>query len=130
MSTGHDTPETGPVPGLPETQRERRGHPFYPAPGERLPALYSTEPTPVPDKLIVAHYFIGACDWWVAEYDPEDGRAFGFACLGDPQGAEWGYVDLAELEPICVQGGLAVVERDMHWTPKTFKEIWPRGERA
>jgi hypothetical protein len=106
---------------LPETQRRRRGHAFYP-PGP-LPALYSTERTRARDKEIHAHYFAGSCDWWLAEYDPDEGLAFGYACLGDPQNAEWGYVHLPELEAVNVRGGLVVVERDLDWQPTRFADV-------
>lgn len=108
---------------FPETQSERRGHRFYPNTDEQWPALYSTEDTPAAQKTIVAHYFVGACDWWIAEYEPASGVAFGYACLGDPQNAEWGYVPLQELEAVAVQGGLLVVERDLHWTPQVFGAV-------
>ena len=52
---------------------------------------------PIGDKTIWLHYFAGPCDWWVAEYDPASGNAFGYACLSDPDNAEWGYTNLADL---------------------------------
>lgn len=106
---------------LPETQRARRGHAFYPP--ETLPALYSTDDVPAADKTIVAHYFGGAADWWLAEYDPETGEAFGYANLGDPQMAEWGSIYLPELEAINLRNGLLVIERDLYWTPTRFADI-------
>ena len=42
-------------------------------------------------------------DWWLVEYDTEDRIAWGYACLGDPGCAEWGYVSLTELEAITVR---------------------------
>lgn len=113
----------------------RRGHPFFPPAAElrAVPRLYSTERTPLADKVIHLHYFAGSCDWWLAEIDREELIAFGFACLGDPANAEWGNVSLAELALLYVapemhhtptgtfviQPGL-VVERDLHWTPRPW----------
>ncbi len=100
-----------------EVNRELRGHVFYP-PADALaavPALYGTEKVPLDDKVIHLHYFVGSCDWWLVEYDPKERMGFGYVCLGDPINAEWGYVDLTELERIEV--GPFVVERDLHWTP-------------
>ena len=37
----------------------------------RIPKLYETEDVPLKDKLIHLHFFIGGCDWYVAEYDGE-----------------------------------------------------------
>lgn len=102
-----------------ETQRRRRGHDFYPpaAASANIPALYGTEDVEAPAKVIQLHYFMGGCDWWLAELDPERWLAFGYVCLGDPQMAEWGYVDLAELEMILVKG-IWPIERDLYWTPR------------
>jgi hypothetical protein len=105
-----------------ETQRARGGHDFYPAPGE-LPPLYATEDTDTADKTIRVHYVAGGCDWWLVEYDPAEGLAFGYACLGDPGCAEWGYVHLPELEAVRVRGGLVVVERDLGWTPRRVADL-------
>lgn len=105
-----------------ETQRGRRGHDFYP--DTTIPALYATEDTPAADKTIHAHYFAGGSDWWIAEYDPETGMAYGYARIGGlADCAEWGYISLPELETINVRGGLIVVERDLHWIPRPFATI-------
>jgi hypothetical protein len=110
-----DQPTTRPA----DTQRDRRGHDFYPPTTvtAAIPPLYGTENVPVGDKVLHLHYFAAACDWWIAEYDPATGTAFGYACLGDPQNAEWGYVSLPELEQVNVHHGLLIVERDLDWTP-------------
>ena len=116
-----------------ETHRPERGHDFYP-PADVLagiPPLYATEDIDTPDKGIHLHYFLGDLDWWVVEYDPVERLAFGYACLGDPDMAEWGYVSLVELEGLFEEfGGLGIgvilppllVERDLHWTPRTASE--------
>jgi hypothetical protein len=116
------------MPQLPETNRSRRGHAFYPTAAEAIPALYATDRIPVAEKMIVAHYFVGGCDWWITEYNPADGIAFGYACLGDPTMAEWGYVSLVELEEIVIRPSVGlpipmVVERDLHWNPTRFPDI-------
>jgi hypothetical protein len=102
-----------------DTQRERRGHDFYPDAEQAatIPPLYGTEDVPAAEKVLHLHYFAAACDWWIAEYDPATGEAFGYACLGDPQNAEWGYLHLPELEQVNVHDGLLIVERDLDWTP-------------
>jgi hypothetical protein len=121
----------------------QRGHAFIPDDLASLPKLFSTEGTLSNDKIIHLHYFMGSADWWIAEVDPENLLAFGYACLGDPQGAEWGYVDLAELGVVSIttnmrevepgdDGEMVVkrvvqfpmlVERDLYWNPKPFGEV-------
>lgn len=114
----------------PESQRDRRGHDFYPdaATAALVPELYATEPTATRDKVVYLHYFVGGCDWWLVEYDKTEALGFGYACLGDRAGAEWGLVSLVELEAVEVpltgafDGLSIVVERDLHWQPKTAAE--------
>jgi hypothetical protein len=57
-----------------------------------IPRLYETENIPIKDKPIYLHFFIGGCDWYIAEFDGDD-IFFGFAILNnDYEMAEWGYV--------------------------------------
>lgn len=98
--------------------------------GDELPELYATEDTDTADKTIRVHYFAGGCDWWLVEYDPAEGLAYGYACLGDPAGAEWGYIHLPELEAVCDRDGLVVVERDLTWTPRRVGELALPGDAA
>jgi hypothetical protein len=87
----------------------------------QLPRLYQTERIPTEDKIIHLHFFLSGCDWYIAEYDGKD-TMFGFAILnGDTQNAEWGYVSLAELQEISIQG--IEVDRDIYWRPKKAKGI-------
>ncbi|MEN3308876.1 MAG: hypothetical protein V7603_5078 [Micromonosporaceae bacterium] len=115
---------------LPETQRVRRGHPFYPpaAVVATVPRLYATEHQADGEKVLHLHYFAGGSDWWVAEYDPATGDAYGYACLGDPDNAEWGNFNLVDLER--VTAGVLVIERDRHWTPVPAGESRLPGHRA
>jgi hypothetical protein len=107
---------------------------------DQIPFLYANEHTQTraPDIVIHLHFFVGSCDWWIAEFDRED-TFFGFANLGDDQCAEWGYVSLAELASIG-RSGLSVsvidartdtvighmpltVQWDENWQPRPFREV-------
>ena len=101
----------------------------------KLPAFYSTEEVPLKEKLILMHFFIAGCDWYVTEYSPEEKCFFGFAILnGDLNNAEWGYFSLEELSSLKVS--FLEVDKDCHWTPKKAVEIekiceaqgWEKGE--
>ncbi len=111
-----------------EVHRARRGHDFWPAAEvlEAIPALYATEDTPEREKVVHLHYFVGGCDWWVVELDSAERPqlAFGYVCLGDPQMAEWGYIDLMELAEV-FRPPLLLVERDLGWTPRPAGEAIP-----
>ncbi len=88
-----------------------------------LPDLYATEDIPVKDKVVGAHFFIGAADWWIVEHSKEQpGLMFGYACLGDPDCAEWGYIDFNELAGVKVKPGIEV-DFDLHWQPKPVNQI-------
>jgi len=118
-----------------ETQRKRRGHRFYPTKEElrATPPLYDTDGKPTAEKIVTLHYFTGSADWWIVELDPEEMIGFGYACLGDPSMAEWGYVSLPELEELNVrhpQGFDIIVERDLHWNARPASECDLPGQNA
>jgi Protein of unknown function (DUF2958) len=105
-----------------EVNRRRRGHIFLtPDMIRTIPALYATENVSLEDKVLNAHYFVGGCDWYVAELDPETGDTFAHCDLGMGF-PEWGYVNLRELEET-IAHGIYVVDRDIDFTPKTAKEL-------
>ncbi len=90
-----------------------------PAPDDlrKLPLLYATEGLAWPEKIIHEHFFLGACDWFMAEFCPDRRLFFGFVILhGDLVNAEWGYVSLDELRSVSLQG--LEIDRDRYWTPK------------
>ena len=92
----------------------------------KIPGLYDTEKIDRKDKIIYLHFFIGGCDWYIAEFDGDD-LFFGFAILNDPQNAEWGYISFKELNEINLDG--LEVDNDLYWQPKEFLEIhWKREE--
>jgi hypothetical protein len=93
-----------------------------------LPKFYSTENIKAENKIIKMHFFMGGSDWYIAEYDPESRQFFGYAVInGDDQMGEWGYVSYDEL--LQIKMGFQEVDRDLHWTPKKFKDIIPMGLR-
>lgn len=72
------------------------------------------------DALVMLHYFVGGCDWWITELDSDpDGtgqhQAFGYADLG--HGPELGYISIVELV------ATRTVELDLHWVPKTWAQV-------
>ena len=88
----------------------------------KLPRLYSTEHTPASEMLIHEHFFLGGCDWYAAEYSPEERIFFGFAILNDDlQNAEWGYVSFDEMRSINVRG--IEVDHDLHWQRRKASQV-------
>ncbi|MEU8893667.1 DUF2958 domain-containing protein [Streptomyces sp. NPDC048442] len=104
-----------------EKNRARRGHDFYPPESvlASIPALYASEDVSLAEKVLHAHYFVGGCDWYVAELDPESGLAFGWVHITD---GEWGMFSLPEVEEVRVHG-LFVAERDLSFEPAPAEEI-------
>ena len=83
----------------------------------KIPVFYSTEKVPLKEKIIYMHFFLGGCDWYAAEYDPESRIFFGFAILNDDlEMAEWGYFSLQELCDVKVE--FLEVDRDLHFEPQ------------
>ena len=90
----------------------------------KIPRLYETEHTPLQEKLIHLHFFIGGCDWYIAEFDGED-LFWGFAILNDDfLNAEWGYISFSELKSIKVGGWLEIdCELEEFWKVRKASEI-------
>lgn len=89
----------------------------------KIPRLYETENIPLNEKLIHLHFFIGGCDWYVAEFDGED-LFFGYAILWDHRYAEWGYFSFDELKDIKLDGWLEVdCETEDVWKIRKAGEI-------
>ena len=87
----------------------------------KMPQTYETEEIGTKDKIVYLHYFYGSFDWYIIEKDiyPGQHQAFGYAVLGDPDMAEWGYISLHEL---CYDLPYSI-ELDFHWTPRKFSQI-------
>lgn len=103
----------------------------------KIPGLYKTEQIPLKDKLIHLHFFIGGCDWYIAEYDGKD-LFWGFAILNnDFEMAEWGYISFRELKELKIKGWLEVdCEIEEAWPVRKASEIeniriaqrWPKED--
>lgn len=91
---------------------------------DKIPRLYETEKVSIEEKLIYLHFFIGACDWYVSEFDGDD-TFWGYAILnGDHQNAEWGYFSFAELRDYALKGVVEIdCELEATWRVKKFREI-------
>ena len=91
---------------------------------DQIPKLYETERVPIQDKLIYLHFFIGDCDWYIAEYDGGD-LFFGFAILNnDIEMAEWGYISFSELKDIKIGGSYEIdCELEEVWGIRPICEI-------
>lgn len=87
----------------------------------KIPNLYETEKVPLRDKIIHLHFFLGGCDWYIAEFDGKD-IFWGFAILnGDYFNAEWGYISFEELKSINVSG--FEIDNDLYWQPLQASKI-------
>jgi hypothetical protein len=88
----------------------------------RIPRLYETESIPRKDKFIHLHFFIGGCDWFIAEYDGED-LFWGYAILtNDQEMAEWGYISFKELKKIRIPPGIEI-DCEIFNTPRKASQI-------
>lgn len=88
-----------------------------------IPRFYETEHQPLGEKLIYLHFFIGGCDWYIAEFDGEN-LFFGFAILnGDHQCSEWGYISFSELKEINIHGIEIDCELEEFWKIRKASEI-------
>ena len=73
------------------------------------------------DRQPVVKFFGGgACNWFISEKKGD--ILFGLCDLGLGH-REFGSVYLSELESLKYPPFGSGVERDMHWTPQTFKEL-------
>ncbi len=90
---------------------------------DKIPRLYSTEDIPPENKSIHLHFFIGGCDWYVAEFDGED-SFYGYSILnGDYWNAEWGYISFEELKRLRVGWVEVDCETEELWAVKRASEI-------
>lgn len=82
-----------------------------------LPAIGTTSALPADKVKIPLKIFNpgGAGTWYITEFNPATGEAFG---LADVHEKELGYISLEELQAFRGRFGLPL-ERDLHWNPST-----------
>lgn len=113
-----------------------RQHAFY---DESLLSGLTPWEIPESERGIIAHYYMGQranegqIHWFITYYDAASNVAYGFACLSDPQEAEWGEIPMEWLEQNIEVGGVFVggetmsipfvVKRDLDWEPVVFHEL-------
>jgi hypothetical protein len=92
----------------------------------KLPKLYATEGVALADKVLIVKFFhpYSVMTWYGAEYNPDERTFFGYVCGLGPGCDEWGYFSMDELESVKHMG--LGIERDLHFTPTTFKQLFPK----
>ena len=86
-----------------------------------IPRMYKTDGIPFDEKTIHQKYEIKEIGfyWLIAELNPEENLAFGYANLNDDYNAEWGNIGLDEVMEC---GG----RLDRGWTPTSYREAMKR----
>jgi hypothetical protein len=82
----------------------------------KIPGLYGQENAPLEDHIIYQRYRIESIGfyWLIAELDPKERLAFGYANLNNDDFAEWGYISIDELLE-------NEAELDKKWKKCTYK---------
>lgn len=104
-------------------------------PKGKYPTLSEIDQTDNEDKKLIVKIFDpqSRWKWFIAAVDEEQyGLVFGYVVSGmDPNFSEWGFFDITEIanthkyrnNPLSIP-----IERDIHWTPKTWREAKESGE--
>jgi hypothetical protein len=80
---------------------------------DKCPTLRETDG--MKEHPAIFHYFCGATDMYICEFDGED-TLFGFTILnGDLDNAEWGYTSLSEIT------GIPVMNIDYHFGEQSIE---------
>lgn len=86
----------------------------------KMPKLYETDGKKV--HPLSLHYFVGGCDWYIAEWDRQD-QFFGYAILnGDYDNSEWGYISVSEILALEFPQKFLLVNLDLHCHYETVEE--------
>lgn len=85
-----------------------------------VPLLYATEEEKDPIARVKLFSCVSGWTWYVTEYDPATGEAFG---LVEGFADEWGYFSIPELEALNRAKGFGVIERDEHFEPAPVREV-------
>lgn len=85
-----------------------------------VPPLYATEDEGDPIARVKLFSSVSGWTWYVTEYDPATGEAFG---LVEGFADEWGYFSIPEMEALNRLRGFNVVERDEHFDPAPVSRV-------
>ncbi|MFQ7190091.1 MAG: DUF2958 domain-containing protein [Collinsella sp.] len=85
-----------------------------------VPPLYATEEDGDPVVRVRLFSCVNGWTWYVTEYDPATGEAFG---LVEGFANEWGYFSIREMEAANRSHGLNVVERDLLFEPAPVSKV-------
>lgn len=85
-----------------------------------VPPLYATEDDRDPVARVRLFSCVSGWTWYVTEYDPVTGEAFG---LVEGFADEWGYFSIREMEELNRSYGVDVVERDVLFEPAPVSTV-------
>lgn len=82
------------------------------------------------NAIVHVHLFGAAGDWWITESDADGHEAFGYVRFsGMPDCAELGTIWIPEIQELVQSRFIGkrdfrfLVERELHWRPKTLAEV-------
>ncbi len=80
---------------------------------------------PLHKQIVIAKFFnpCGAGTWYLTDYNPKTGIAFGYVSIFGDWNDEWGSFSIKELEDFKDSRFGLGIERDIYWTEKPVKEI-------
>lgn len=98
---------------------------------KKMPTYEEIEDVKYDDLKVLVHYFnpAGRGNWFGVSYDPETRIMFGYVSIFGDWNDEAGDFSLQELEELKLPLGLSI-ERNLHWTPKSLKEVRDEYTRA
>ena len=89
----------------------------------KLAGIKIDKNTPLEHRVIHMHFFLDGHDWYLAEYDPQRRRFFGYWVPNqDYQRARWDFFGLDELDQMR-NGTNAQLVRNPHWKPKRAIDV-------
>ncbi len=81
------------------------------------------EKTPLEERVIHMHFFLGKSDLYVSAYDPQRQMFFGyFIPNNDYETAGWGQFSLEEMDRLRLAPDLEVT-RNLDWKPKRAMDV-------
>ncbi|GHT67821.1 hypothetical protein FACS1894110_14060 [Spirochaetia bacterium] len=87
----------------------------------KIPGLGETDN--LPKHPLALHYFVGGCDWYIAEYDREEDIFFGYAILNnDYQNSEWGYIGRTEIISLEIPERHLMINLDLYCHEETIED--------